>query len=1195
MATFEITNPDSEILAIHAVLLPTGSKGQVLIMGGDEHNFDQAGRDETPATVTNVDNSRIYDVASKNITYISSPTTDIFCSGHAFLGDGRLLIGGGTESWELGGDVGPGGGHDHSLGQFGGHQACWVFNYIRKTWERVSDFNFDNSFDKTGGGRWYPTLVSLSNGDVMAFSGHPSRRSDHWHNNDIPERYSLTGNNWQWIKPTDSEITFYPRVHLLKGGKLFICSVEDGTSRLYDATTGDFGASITGPTDGLYTGWDNSSVLLPLLPAENHKPIVLMTNGNQPIKIDLSDSTPVWENAGTRTGAAAGRERRFAYSTILPDGKILINGGIGGATNNDANAVLQPEIYDPGINWTTGTYSNPESWVSLPADPNGIVRNYHSTSLLLPDGSVFTAGSSINSNSGNPDTAGEKRIEVIKPDYFDNPARPDLTAAPKSVTYNQQFDIGTTDSSVIQRVAIIRNGTATHALNADQRYIGLAFEVVNSTTLRVRIPSDASVVPPGYYMLWIIDNAGLPCKLAKFIRIANQNCEIITDRSTFSVLEVDAQPAGNAIFQNAFYVVYDGFIPSELNDFVVPPTISFTDATSNAVIPGMNSIHVNTLYEDPSLTPDVPQKVTFVFNVRFSSNTAFTFAGLSRNVTITANLIPHKCTANINLIKAPNPYMVDGPTSWLSVDLRVFQMREGGPTRATIPQGNSGTTFINQLLTRFNNREIYPTDELHPFNDISIDQQTSQLEWLETNGGSRVFNYAIAKVRFKAPIPLSPPLTANDATDVRVFFRMFNTAGTAMQFNPLTTYKRGVNEGNTIAVVGKEGSEISSIPFFASPRVNYGTKLMASQTDSQNVQTIPALGNTESVFYFGCWLDFNQPAQQIPISEDATHATSLANLQTSIRGIHQCLVAEVFFPGDPTPTNATPSSSDNLSQRNLAIDHSDNPGSLTTHTVHHTFEIKPSQFDFSQYSLDDTQTHSINLSSKGGEKAKGPDLLMIHWNNLPRESKVILYMPDLNTDDILQLESHFRFSPSKITKEDEHTFSFLSADINYIPIPGGFEKNIPGLLTIELPSTVVKGQLFKVLVQQARYYRETRYIIGSFQFNVVVSVANVILKKQMRNLSILKHVRESLAVTNPWRLIFNRYIQSLSDKVNGLGGDADEVPAATDDRWLYNTNKQPSKENVVVDFIKKCCAKMSVLIVLILLILLALLIVTLLN
>lgn len=667
MATYELIAPSAEILAIHAALIPVGTKGKVLIFGGDEHNPDQAGRVDTPATSSNVDNTRIYDVNAKTIAMATSPTTDVFCSGHAFLGDGRLVIGGGTESWEGGG--GPGGGHVHGLGNFGGHQACWVFNYSQNNWERIADLNFDDSFGKKGGGRWYPTLLTLANGDLIAFSGHPSRRSEQWHNNTIPERYHMATNRWSWIKPTASEITFYPRIHLIKGGLLFVCAVEDGTSRFYNPATGDFEGASTSSPGGIYDGWDNTSTLLPLLPEDGYRARILMCDGVDPKKIDLEAATPVWKNAGTRTGAAAGKQRKWGISTLLPDGKVLVFGGLAGPSNADSTAVLEPEIYEPGINWATGKYSKSESWQSLAADPNGIARNYHSTNLLLPDGSVFTAGSSHGANAGPPATTGEMRIVILKPDYFDNAARPDLTSTALSTTYGKQITIDTPNADAVQRVALIRNGSSTHAFNPDQRYVGLSFDKVNDGSLSASVPTDASVLPPGYYMLWIVDSAGLPCKLAKFIRVAYQNSEIITDRSTFSVLEVDASLTGGpAIFQRAFYVVYDGFLPSELGNFTTPPTINLNFSSGGTgTVPSMSAILADIEYEDPALHAEIPQKVTFVFDVRFTNNSAFGFTTPTRDVNITATLGQNVAQAVINFIKAPNPYMVDGTATWLSV------------------------------------------------------------------------------------------------------------------------------------------------------------------------------------------------------------------------------------------------------------------------------------------------------------------------------------------------------------------------------------------------------------------------------------------------------------------------------------------------------------------------------------------------
>jgi hypothetical protein len=51
-----------------------------------------------------------------------------------------------------------------------------------------------------------------------------------------------------------------------------------------------------------------------------------------------------------------------------------------------------------------------QGWVNLPAAT--VPRHYHGTALLLPDGSVWTAG-------GTPGPAiQENRIEIFRPSYF---------------------------------------------------------------------------------------------------------------------------------------------------------------------------------------------------------------------------------------------------------------------------------------------------------------------------------------------------------------------------------------------------------------------------------------------------------------------------------------------------------------------------------------------------------------------------------------------------------------------------------------------------------------------------------------------------------------------------------------------------------------------------------------------------------
>jgi hypothetical protein len=114
------------------------------------------------------------------------------------------------------------------------------------------------------------------------------------------------------------------------------------------------------------------------------------------------------------------------------------------------------------------------------------------------------------------------RIELWKPPYDADPNRPDLTAAPASVAYQQVFDVRCPQANQIAAVVVIRCGSTTHAFDFDQRYVGLEFTHAGDDRLEVVGPPRGEIAPPGYYTLWILNGAGLPCKYARFIRIGRQ-------------------------------------------------------------------------------------------------------------------------------------------------------------------------------------------------------------------------------------------------------------------------------------------------------------------------------------------------------------------------------------------------------------------------------------------------------------------------------------------------------------------------------------------------------------------------------------------------------------------------------------------------------------------------------------------------
>ena len=617
-----------------------------------------------------------------------------------------------------------------------------------------------------------------------------------------------------------------------------------------------------------------------------------------------------------------------------------------------------------------------------------------------------------------------------------------------------------------------------------------------------------------------------------------RHCFFISDRNTFSESEIAAMlQASNpdpAEIEAAFYVVVDGFSPED--DFGITsatltgepnirPTLEIT--------PGIDQMTV-----DPPVSLDVVdplhlrrrQRLTWTYKITFTGTDGFDFAGDVEPVTLSATITTVSSgetvsnSATIYLIKQPNPYEIDGETSWLSTDLRVFQIRQG-ESKFNVNMDTDANDFITQVITNLNtNNTGGQTFEA----DISVDQQTSRLELSQEVDSVAVYNFAVAKVRYRSLIE-----TANY---VRVFFRLIPWATTSVSYDQDRAYRCHESGGTVVPLLGIEGDRTSSIPCFASPRINSASASMTTQTDTPNVQEeIPAdASGKEVVRYFGCWLDFNQTQEQFPITPspsddlDGPYSSGRISIYDHVRGEHQCLVAEIAFDLAPIQSGASPASSDKLAQRNLAIYETPNPGLAFSRRIPHTFEIRPSASKIEH------------------------DEIMIDWGNIPVGSVATLYLPGIDTNDIMLLASQ-NYRTHRLVRIDENTLKFETCGITYLPIPPT-DGNFPGLLTVDLPEGIEKGQAFKVVVRQMTHRMEAsrpswRHIVGSFQLTIPVREKAEILPRQQRLLSNLRWIERAIPANDRWLPVFSKYVTQIADRVDALGGDSKKVAASPSGEW----------------------------------------------
>ena len=508
---------------VHAALL---RNGRVLIVAG-------SGNVATETTFQ----ATVWDPASETFA-TQTVGWDMFCNGMVTLHDGRVLINGGNLQYD----------------PFFGEPRNAVFDPATGLFTDIQNMAH---------GRWYPTVTTLGDGRVMTFSG----LSETGGTNTAVEIYTV-GSGWSQEFPAGWTPPLYPRMHLSTDGRVFYAG-STRSSRFFNPANGTWSA-IVATTQYTGTRTYGTSVLLPLTPANGYRPRVMIFGGGNPATatteiIDLSAATPQWQ-----FGPSMSQPRIQMNATILPNGKVLATGG----SRNDEDALtasLNADLYDPDTN----TFS--------PAGANAFPRLYHSNSLLLPDATVLLMG-------GNPQRGSyERRLEIYSPAYlFDGdgtPAlRPSITGTPGTVNYNLQFDVSTPDAATIGSVVLVRPGTPTHAFDMEQRLVGLSF-TAGSGVLHVTAPPNGNIAPPGYYMLFVLNNSGVP-SVARFVRlVAGVPNQAPVATITSPASNVTVNPGGSVSFSgtgtdsdgsiSAYSWAFPGGVPGS-SSVATPGNVSYS-------------------------------------------------------------------------------------------------------------------------------------------------------------------------------------------------------------------------------------------------------------------------------------------------------------------------------------------------------------------------------------------------------------------------------------------------------------------------------------------------------------------------------------------------------------------------------------------------------------------------------------------
>ena len=514
-------------VGIHAALLQTG---KVLLVG-----YDDSEENEESAV-------SVLDPTTRQQVNVPIPGRNKFCCGHAFLPDGRLVMASGNVG-EL---------SAKSLHTFNpdGDGGSWT------------DFG-----DMSGGVRWYPTCTTLADGSVFILAGtdrvfttiqQTTCAHDYDFGANVHRQVNKTYEVFDGTNPGASipiaEVFddcqeslglygLYPFVFLLPDGRLLIhgntltyfLELSTNTIAALPAAT-QLKTSRTYPSEG-------SAVLLPLLPEKDYQARIMVIGGGVSCEFKSSNNdiceqgTPItpdgnpiqtacdygrddWPTTNTceilnmdapeqgwQFTAPMANPRVMPDAVLLPDGTVFVSSGSSTGTADVARMpVMEPEIYDPESN----------QWTSMAA--MYVPRLYHAAAILLPSGEVLTSGTDKFYNIPPFDHA-ENRVEVFKPPYLFKGPRPVITSVTNQVRYGELFSVFTPDAASVASACFIAPGAATHSFNMQQRFVGLnSVGDQDSDELLLEAPPNGNLAPPGYYMLFLVNQDGVPSE-AKFVNL----------------------------------------------------------------------------------------------------------------------------------------------------------------------------------------------------------------------------------------------------------------------------------------------------------------------------------------------------------------------------------------------------------------------------------------------------------------------------------------------------------------------------------------------------------------------------------------------------------------------------------------------------------------------------------------------------
>lgn len=428
--------------------------------------------------------------------YNIAPPENIWCGGQTILSDGRVYVAGGNLRY-------PDPNAANGLTDWAGTLTNFTFSPLDEAWAKQPNMVR---------GRWYPTLTQLADNRVVITSGMDETGSGALTNQVELFTPDLNRMGIGTIRAVGlhNASGLYPQQFLLPSGQLLEAGPDAGSSFQMSTSNWSWSALPRMRGDHYYLG---NGVSYSDASGATVTQTIMVAGGYNYVGDNSLQNGPVAGNewmdgvnpsAGWRAYPQWAVLRHNANTVILADGTMLTVGGNQGLYGYE-DALFVPELYSKPIGDKTGIWK--------PMAPHAIQAAYHSSALLLPDATVMLSQDDMDYSA---QAAFEHKLQVYAPPYLFKGPQPVITQAPATLTYGQSFTVSTDRDGMVSAM-LVAPGATTHSNDMHQRAIKLKV-LPRTNGLSAQVPASRALVPPGYYMLFVLDAAGIP-SAAKFVRI----------------------------------------------------------------------------------------------------------------------------------------------------------------------------------------------------------------------------------------------------------------------------------------------------------------------------------------------------------------------------------------------------------------------------------------------------------------------------------------------------------------------------------------------------------------------------------------------------------------------------------------------------------------------------------------------------